>query len=416
LNLIADKVLARTLSAAGKYTEVVDVILGGSYARGTWLPSEADIDVFARISPTIPQERFEKIGLQIGREATRGYPRGKKFAQHPYTEAEIGGVRVNIVPCYNVPQGKWKSAADRSPYHLKLMQESLTEKMRLEVRLLKMFMRVIGVYGAEIEKEGFSGYVAEVLILRHRTFENVLKYFATMQPSEGKQFIIPDPVDNKRNLATAVSTENVAKMILGSRKYLRSPSVSFFKKLSGKRNRTVDRNLVSVLFEHRRESDDILWGELKRTLRHVVRHIEQEGFKVARSVAATDSKRMSALILLPELDHLSEFVMRPGPRVELHKESDRFIEENSGKAQLIWVGADSRLHLIQRRRFLTLKSFLAGIIKREILTFGASPRLAKAIRRTGRVASGTALLRESWEAPWLRNGIIELASNTIGTD
>jgi len=47
---------------------------------------------------------------------------GKKYAQHPYTEATVEGVRVNIVPCFDVKAGEWMSAADRSPYHVELIE------------------------------------------------------------------------------------------------------------------------------------------------------------------------------------------------------------------------------------------------------------------------------------------------------
>jgi tRNA nucleotidyltransferase (CCA-adding enzyme) len=415
LKKIAEKIHTKTLIAAKKYSEVVEVVLGGSYARGTWLPSEGDIDLFVKISPSTPADKFEKLGLEIGSEATHGYPRGKKFAQHPYTEAIVEGVRVNIVPCYDVQKGQWKSAADRSPYHLQLMQESLTPRMRQEVRLLKKFMKVIGVYGAEIQRQGFSGYVAEVLVLRERAFEKVMEYFAKLSLGEGRSFKILDPVDSNRNLASAISSENVGKMILASRTYLESHSSKFFKGIAIKKNRRVESILIALIFEHTHRSDDILWGELKRTLRRLVLHVEQEGFKIARAVASSNGERESALILLPEFDRLPKHLVRDGPRIELASESERFIKKNSSKAILFWVGSDLRLHLLQARRFVSLSSLLSTAVKGGILNFGASPKIASAIRRTGRIASGRPLLKVAKGKPWLQKGINELASNTIGT-
>jgi len=43
------------------------------------------------------------------------------------------------------------------------------------VRLLKKFLIGTGIYGAEIAKEGFGGYVAEVFVLHYGSFLGVLE-------------------------------------------------------------------------------------------------------------------------------------------------------------------------------------------------------------------------------------------------
>ena len=102
LSVLASALLSRTSTQARKYAAVHDVILGGSYAKGTWLPGDVDIDIFIRMAPKTSERTFERLGLAVGALATSGYPRGKKYAQHPYTEATVDGVKVNIVPCYDV--------------------------------------------------------------------------------------------------------------------------------------------------------------------------------------------------------------------------------------------------------------------------------------------------------------------------
>ena len=77
----------------------------------------------------------------------------------------VGTTKVNIlVPCYNVTIGNWKSSADRSPYHTSYMKENLNTYLIEQVRLLKKFLKSIGVYGSQLAISGFSGYVTEVLI------------------------------------------------------------------------------------------------------------------------------------------------------------------------------------------------------------------------------------------------------------
>src|SRR5207244_8822453 len=135
----------------------------------------------------------------------KGYPRGKKYAQHPYTEARVEGVVVNIVPCYDVQAGQWKSAADRSPFHVELVKTRLSEAQKLDVRLLKKFMKGVGVYGAEIEKEGLSGYACEVVVLESGSCVDVLTHFIYLKAvAPDRLLTLPDHVDERRDLGKSL--------------------------------------------------------------------------------------------------------------------------------------------------------------------------------------------------------------------
>ena len=162
-----------------KYSEIVKIEFGGSYAKGTWLSKNADIDIFIKFKKNISEEKLENISKKIGFTSLKKYTPYVRYSQHPYVEAKIKDTKINIVPCYDVKIGEWKSAADRSPYHTKFMKKSLTPKMRNEVRILKTFLQSNGIYGAEIAKQGFSGYISEVLILEYGSFEKVVKSIFT---------------------------------------------------------------------------------------------------------------------------------------------------------------------------------------------------------------------------------------------
>jgi tRNA nucleotidyltransferase (CCA-adding enzyme) len=417
LDTVAKSVLRKTEVAARKHDEIRDVFLGGSYAKHTWLPGEADIDIFIRFDVNVPEESFERIGLRVGREATRGYPQGKMFSQHPYTEADVDDVKINIVPCYAVAARKWKSAADRSPFHVELVRENLNEEQRLEVRLLKKFMKSVGVYGAEIETEGFSGYVAEVLVIKHGSFMEVLRSFASLErASEEKLLRLPDPVDENRDLARAISNENIAKFVLAVRAFLNNPSLRFFSGVSGKKRTGLERYVVAVRFSHPKLSEDILWGELKRTMRHLKRHAEQNGFRLTRATVASDNGTRSAFLMIPESGTLSELEERVGPSVEMRKESDEFVTKNAPRAKLIWVGEDSRLHVLQLRKHREISSLLRELLGREVRNLGASPGLTASLRRTAKVLDGRALVANARKEDWLLKGLEKIVSDSVGTN
>ena len=49
-------------------TKIKDVVLGGSYAKGTWLKGDVDIDIFVKMNSSMKEEEFELLGKQIGLE------------------------------------------------------------------------------------------------------------------------------------------------------------------------------------------------------------------------------------------------------------------------------------------------------------------------------------------------------------
>ncbi len=86
-----------------------------------------------------------------------------------------GGVSVDLVPCYDVKSWRdVKTAVDRSILHTGgWVLENLNGRND-EVRLLKRFLKGINAYGSEIHVRGFSGYLAEILIIEHGSFLEVL--------------------------------------------------------------------------------------------------------------------------------------------------------------------------------------------------------------------------------------------------
>ena len=54
-----------------KYPQVVGFELGGSYAKGTWLPEKADIDIFVKFNKKTSEKDFRNIGTKIGFQENR---------------------------------------------------------------------------------------------------------------------------------------------------------------------------------------------------------------------------------------------------------------------------------------------------------------------------------------------------------
>ena len=145
-------------------------ILAGSITRDTWLPGKFEFDIFVQFPENFKEKDFESAGLKVGKQLITKLG-GKiriKYAQHPYVSGSVAGIEIDVVPCYRVKDPeKLKSAVDRTPFHVKFVEENINKQISVEVRLLKQFCLANGLYGADAKTEGFSGYVCEILVIKY---------------------------------------------------------------------------------------------------------------------------------------------------------------------------------------------------------------------------------------------------------
>ena len=386
-----------------KFPEVIGLEFGGSFAKGTWLPQNADVDIFVKFKKETSEKEFEKISQKIGFASMKSYNPYVRYSEHPYVEAKIKRTKINVVPCYDVKLGNWKSSADRSPFHTKNMKKALTPKMRNEVRLLKTFLQGTNIYGAEMAKQGFSGYVSEVLILNFGSFENVIKSIAKIKESQvigkaSKKFntpiVIIDPIDGNRNLAAAISVENIGKFILGCRAFQIKPSLKFFKPKISKFSKNNLENVIVVKFDFKNRSPDIIWGQIKRATKSLKTQLEIGGFKVLRSTSYTDEKKEAYLFFLLESPIIPKKYSKMGPEIFREKDSLSFIFKNISKTELMWINDDGKIASLEKRKNFDAEKYLTNILKNN-LQIGIPKGLHSDFRRGFKVFLGTKNLTKS---------------------
>ena len=110
--------------------------------KGTWLSKGADVDIFIKFKKSTSEKKFGEVSKKIGYTALKKFKPYVRYSEHPYVEAKIKKTKINVVPCYDVKLGDWKSSADRSTFHTKYMQKKLNSKMKDEVRLLKNISKI----------------------------------------------------------------------------------------------------------------------------------------------------------------------------------------------------------------------------------------------------------------------------------
>ena len=414
-NNIAELAFKLVKKEIKKFPQVTGLEFGGSFAKGTWLSKDADVDIFIRFKKPTSEEKFEKISKKIGFEALKKYSPYVRYSEHPYVEAKIKNTKINVVPFYDVKNGEWKSAADRSPFHTKFMAKSLTPKMRNDVRILKTFLKSNGIYGAEIAKQGFSGYVSEVLIKHFGSFENVMKAISQVKENQiigktSKKFktsiVIIDPIDNNRNLAAAISDENIGKFILVSRAFKEKPALKFFKNKKSTISKKHWENLLVIKFNFKIRSPDIIWGQIKRATSSLSTQLELGGFNVLRSEPYTDQQKEVYLFFLLESTKIPEIYTKNGPEFFRESSSMSFISKNLGNTELMWIGNNKKIISLEKRKHAEAVKFMTEFLKKNLRT-DIPKGLQSDFKRGFKVSVGSKSLSKS---------IKEATSELISTD
>jgi tRNA nucleotidyltransferase (CCA-adding enzyme) len=409
---IADQ--AKALVSRYSSPKIVGIVFGGSFAKETWLKDDTDIDIFVKIDVSTSYQKFEELGKQIGLKSLRKYKPTLLYSNHPYVEAFIRGIRVNVVPCYDVEKGKWQSAADRSPFHTQYIKDNLDEEKRKQVRLLKKFLKGIGLYGAEIATSGFSGYVTEVLILKFGSFKSVLERISNIKGGSGGEkevisietvdqdivrtfnshLIIIDPVDPRRNLGAAISTESIGSFVLAARAFLQRPSLDFF---IGLKRDTKDLkytykqlypNLLVIEFSYSKRSPDVIWGQLKKSLNALSKQLKLGDFRVIRAACSTDEKKLGVLVFLLESLELWPYRERVGPELFRRNAASSFISKNRKQAVFMWIDDEMRIRCLVKRKEVFAKCYLSLKLSEHMESSGITPGLKRDIRQSLQIYTG----------------------------
>ncbi|NPA99867.1 MAG: CCA tRNA nucleotidyltransferase [Crenarchaeota archaeon] len=395
----------RRLSIVRKIIEIVDnglrarglqnfeVSLQGSLAKDTWLPENKDIDVFIILSKDNPREvlrELVKMLIEIAEENKIEWR--LKYAQHPYVQYIVSGYEIDIVPCYRIEPGERPiTAADRTPLHTRYVISKLLENphLKTEIRLFKRFLKIVGIYGAEIKVEGFSGYLAEVLTIYYGSFKNLLrdvaenwrpgkvvidpeKHYADPRKArtlfKDAPLIVIDPVDPMRNAAAAVSLRSMCKLILAGKLFLDKPSLKFFKypekpiNIEDLKGRLIPPTLLIVLPYPEKTSPETVWGEIKRLCKSLRNTLERYEYKVYDSEAWTDEKSVITVAIMVEKDELPEYELHKGPPVysdNVLKFVEKYVNDNECLGPYV-IG--ERVVVIKRRKYNTVEKLVRAQI------------------------------------------------------
>lgn len=372
----------------------------GSVAHGTWISGKQDLDVFIVLDSKdrrILRKVLDLISQKIEGEFVEAY------AEHPYLQSKVNGFTVDFVPCFSINIGEEIiSATDRTPLHTEYLKDKLDHEKKQEVRLLKQFTRGIGVYGAEIKIGGFSGYLCELLILKYRTFWNLLEasrkwkeglVLSLNEQEEGDfsdPLVFTDPVDPGRNVASALENESFWTFIYASERFIKEPKKYFFfpekEKTSSIRlikqiqDRKVDF-IFLVVEESRVKVPDVLYGMLYKSQEGLRKALERGNFAVLRS--SVWSNELSRHIFIFELSGVTipNVEKHIGPPARFREGADDFIKRYLSFDNTVSGPSleNDSWYVLKKRDHTNALEFLREKLKDGGIGIGVSRHLARSI-------------------------------------
>jgi tRNA nucleotidyltransferase (CCA-adding enzyme) len=348
----AKNLVERIEKAAGRPTMLV-----GSVAKGTFLSSDRDIDIFVIYDTDMTESKLRKEVIVIGKKVFGRVE--ERYAQHPYVHARYEDFEIDLVPAFRF-NGRIKSSVDRTPEHVRFVLAHMTEEIRDDILLLKQFAKGIGIYGAEARVQGLSGYLCELFIIRFGSFEEFLKRAKSLEgvisfnacqdrKKEGPLIFI-DPVDPNRNVASSLSAENLGLLRSAAEEFLREPILSFFFPNEPRLDERYPRERLfavdlSDAIELRIE--DIYFPQLRKTSTSIARVLEE--FGVEKSAIYCDGKRAMLFFLLKD-KKLDETEKHKGPPIEMAENARDFI--NRWGEERCYV-QDGRIYATIKRSVVT---------------------------------------------------------------
>ncbi len=376
-------------------------MLVGSAARGTWLAGDHDLDVFLGVGV---EDDLEKA-LELARRISPDHR--EKYAEHPYIQARIDGFEVDLVPCYLVDDASHlRSAVDRTPFHNRYVKLRIAG-LEDEVLLLKQFMKGSGVYGSELRVGGFSGYLAELLVLCYGSFAAVIEAASLWKPGlkldlEGRgrveqadPLVVVDPVDPGRNVAAALTLNRMLQFALAARTFMARPHIEFFfanppAPLSDREIEALmeERGTLPLLIEFAAPDvvEDVLYPQLRKAESSVKALLERKGFSILRSDVVSYGNR-AALLLEMEVWRLSPACRREGPPVWQADHITRFLAAHPKILSGPYI-KDGRVVVEEERRYAQAADLLAA----ELASLSLGRHISASIRSGYKIYAGMELL------------------------
>ena len=371
VNKIVKEVLSRIKIKGAK------AVLGGSGAKGTWLKNSYDIDIYVKFNYNNFKEKNISSILELNLK--KSFNIEKLHGSRDYFQVKKQGFTIEIVPILEIKKAdQAKNITDISQLHVEWVRNNSSEILRDNIRLAKAFCKAQDCYGAESYIKGFSGYSLEILTIKYKTFNNLIKNIVKWRQKEiignkelakklnlsKKQspLILIDPVQDSRNATAALSEDKYNILKVAARKFIKNPNKSFFekKKFDIEELKKTSKKIIILDVIPLRKKEDVAGAKLVKCLEYIKKQLEFNDFKVKDHGFNWDKNAIFYFIM--EKDNLEATKKHYGPPIKETLRLENFKEK--------WKGhkifkEKTKVYTIIKRKFTKSSVFLKDFIKKD---------------------------------------------------
>jgi len=352
-------------------------VLGGSWAKGTYLPGDHDIDIFVKFSPNYDDKELSPL---LGKTLQTLGKAERIKGSRDYYQLRKQGFIFEIVPVINITTPREaRNVTDVSPFHVDYVKKKIATQPSLadEIRLTKQFCKAAKVYGAESYINGFSGHVIDLLIIHYGSFINLLRAATTWQPQviidiEGKgninklnkakrtgPLIIIDPIQPERNAAAALTHQPFNTFKERAQQFLTNPSQEYFTITLLTKEHVAQQHphqpFICYELYPLKGSKDVAGTKLLKAHEHIVKQAQQQGFTIIDEGFEFNGEKATAYIVV-ENEPLPPLRKHVGPPLTEKEDCERFTQAHPDATE-----ENGRLITMIPREHRTLKDLFTAL-------------------------------------------------------
>ncbi len=373
------------------------VVVGGSFAKGTWLRGAKDVDVYVCFDYNKFKDKSDKLSDLLEKRVKRAFRNYERLhGSRDYFRVKRDDLIFEIIPILairNVDEAV--NITDVSLFHVKWVKSKIKRNRKLadQIRLVKLFCKANGVYGAESYIRGFSGYACEILTIQSGGFLDLLRnaknWFGKkkilLDPAKHyknrneilksinvaklqSRLVIVDPVQKDRNVTAALSDEKFRLFVLAARKFLKKPSLDFFVErrfeLNNLKVLANKKNLYLIIakiipFDGK---EDVVGSKLLKAFEYLCMNLVEYGFKLKGKGWWWDKAKEAYFWFMFKEVPLPKEKKLAGPPIRMKREVENFRRAHK-RAKFFIKGG--RIYAVVKRSFVKPEQLLAKLSKNE---------------------------------------------------
>lgn len=353
-------------------------VLGGSFAKGTYLKNDFDIDVFIKFDLSYKDKNLSNLLEPIIKLLKPQRLHGSRdYFKLPGTPS------FEIIPVLDVNKPEdATNITDMSPLHAKWVNENIKPKQRNEIRLAKAFCKANKVYGAESYIQGISGHVLDILVIHYGSFLKLLEEITKLKDKDiidhynvhkgnikklnkskiQSPIIVIDPITPDRNAAAALGKEKFEILKKKAKAFLENPDISFFRKEIITEESLIKKQgknkLIIYYLTPQEGKKDVIGSKILKAYKYILNKFTNNSFTIIKSGWEWDDKAMLWYICKNEM--LEKEFLRVGPPINQQYHVELF--KNKHKEIII---KDERIYAKVKRKYRKIEKLAEDLLSNE---------------------------------------------------